>query len=87
MPTLLPISDFPEVSSTKNKIVNDSIVVEVANPEIKKYIEEKAADFLSHKQKSFLIENIRKLISTTVEIAAGALGPWRGWLPILTGLI
>ena len=65
---------FSGVSSTKNKIVNDSIVVEVVNPEIRKYIEDKAADFLSRKQKSFIIDNIRKFVSSAVEIASGALG-------------
>lgn len=65
---------FSGVSSTRNRIINDSISVEVVNPEIKKYIEDKARDFLNDRQKSFIIDNIRQLVSSAVEIASGALG-------------
>lgn len=65
---------FSGVSSTKNKIINDSIKVEVENPGIKKYIKEKAKNFLSKNQRSFILKNIRDFISTAAELASGALG-------------
>ncbi|MFA8342358.1 MAG: DUF6765 family protein [Rhodothermaceae bacterium] len=63
---------FSGVSSTKNQIINDSINVEVVNPDVKDYIEGKFKAFFDDFNPIY--ENIRSIISTAAETFSGALG-------------
>ncbi len=65
---------FSGVSSRKNKVIADSFELDVKNPEVRAYIMNKFSAFLVKYSPRNLIQNYRRLISKSADVATGALG-------------